>query len=190
MISRFATFSTKIPTSVGSPPACVKFRHAGKSSRFRSPPISMKSEVKRKSIENCKNELHKNVSGGFMMTAKEKDFETELLKDQEYDNRFTSRDSDSMSINFDKIEFENNVVNEFYANCYHLNSKPNSISGWIIDSGASLHICQNFKYFTEFKKTSSRGVVKAANGAQLPIVGYGRCRLLLSQHKKPIVMKK
>jgi len=64
----------------------------------------------------------------------------------------------------------------------------NSLSNWIIDSGASIHMCRNKSLFENLKASSSN-FVRIANGAKIPILGYGNVTLKLSTQPDNFTLK-
>ena len=55
---------------------------------------------------------------------------------------------------------------------------------WIVDSGASSHICKDIKKFVQLNKLNTERVVETANGKRIPITGIGNAEIreIRSQH--------
>ena len=65
--------------------------------------------------------------------------------------------------------------------CSSSGVRPN----WIIDSGASIHMCNDRSLFTTFSSTAGRNV-RIANGDKIPIIGYGNVVIKLSTQPKVV----
>lgn len=58
---------------------------------------------------------------------------------------------------------------------------------WIIDSGASIHMTGNLKFFTSFNPKHN-GFVQVANGKNIPIKGKGSVKLFIKTANEPFVI--
>ena len=88
-------------------------------------------------------------------------------------------DQEFIDINCNEFEIDNmmNKPTEIYANSFHSVVNKNHVSGWIVDSGASLHMTYDKSLFTQLQLRNS-GRIKIANGDFIPIKGFGSVRIL------------
>lgn len=88
-----------------------------------------------------------------------------------------------LSLNFDE---ETNKTLEIYSNtCTQQKQRTNKFPGFIVDSGASIHMSHDKSLFTKLESVN-RGRIKIANGTYIPILGYGQINLLVKTSTEPV----
>lgn len=113
------------------------------------------------------------------------------------DLKFPENDEVNLSLS-DISEFELNVkekeiasmINksfEIYEISYFSSGNKDRIQGWIVDSGASLHMSYEKSLFSNLS-LSNCGKIKIANGSFIPIRGYGKIKIFIKTQNEPIVM--
>jgi gag-polypeptide of LTR copia-type/Integrase core domain len=92
-----------------------------------------------------------------------------------------------METNEEDLNFINNELKN-YPSAFNSNY-PNKtkISGWIVDSGASLHMTHNRSLFQSFTE-SKGGKVKIADGNFIKIEGYGTVKVMIKTRSEPIAL--
>ena len=94
--------------------------------------------------------------------------------------------SDELLITFNEEEIDIlNKTNEIYANSFTCNSNDALNDGWIVDSGATIHMSNNKSLFTNFR-SSNHGNIRIANGELIPIKGLGTIKIVVKTPSKPL----
>lgn len=82
---------------------------------------------------------------------------------------------------------DDNKESETYFSAFSSRKKDNS-HGWVIDSGASVHMSFDISYFHDIKY-GDQGSVTIANGSSLRIEGRGTAILSITNSPNPLVMR-
>lgn len=99
-------------------------------------------------------------------------------------------DLSDIELNCDEKEFEElcNKYSELYAYSSSIKKSSSHTSGWIVDSGASLHMSHDKNLFQNL--TIRRcGKIKIADGSFIPIEGYGAITIVVKGTLEPISLK-
>lgn len=91
----------------------------------------------------------------------------------------TSQRTDLVDCFIDEAEMQAmNKSMEFYALLSSQSRNSRHVPGWLLDSGASVHMSFNLDLFTELRH-GNFGTIKIANGTLIPIRGNGKVRILV-----------
>lgn len=98
-------------------------------------------------------------------------------------------DVSDIELNYDEkdIEMLTNKELKYYANCFHSTTNLGRVSGWLVDSGASLSMTYDKNIFLSLTMGKC-GQIKIANGTFIPICGYGTVRILLRTPNEPTAL--
>ena len=87
------------------------------------------------------------------------------------------------------VKVRNSTNNEFHACILNrVNGLSNTVvdNGWILDSGASTHVCNNSSWFSKIEYSKSSVIV--GDGRSVEIVGRGTIRLAIKAYNKTNIL--
>ena len=87
-------------------------------------------------------------------------------------------------------EDEETLINKLlnpYEKLFHSTLSNSVFSGWIADSGASVHMAHDVNLFSELNR-GKFGKIKIADGSFIPIEGLGKLRILIKTIGKPFAL--
>lgn len=84
------------------------------------------------------------------------------------------------------IEELNKNLELYFEYCFNAHVNSNHSCGWIVDSGATSHMCNDKTLFQTINLKKSLGYVKIADGKSYPIKGIGSVQLWL-KHNNDII---
>lgn len=99
---------------------------------------------------------------------------------------FLSEVSIDIELNEDENELMNKLM-EDYQKSFHSTSNFSNISGWIVDSGASMHMTHDANLFLNLTMCDF-GRIKIADGSFIPIKGIGRVKILIKTFGEPFAL--
>lgn len=111
------------------------------------------------------------------------------LELKQNDSNFSDDNTLEIQCNNDIYE-DLNKINELYSDfCFTASVKQFQKHPWIVDSGATSHMCSDQNLFQNLKYDDDLGFVRIADGKNYPIKGIGTINLWLKHNNDPILFK-